>query len=98
MAFFSECCRFFLSLFIFTCFGIFVGFEIEITEDQLVLDNKEFRIMIDNHINETVTKKIENIERYIKEFSLYGYNFYVYIMPFTDIDLSRTNILEGLIR
>ena len=79
-------------------FGIFIGFEIELNKDQILLSNKDFRAMIDDHIKRSVAGKIQNIEKYIEEYQLYGYNFYVYIMPFTNIDLSRTKILEGLVK
>lgn len=79
-------------------FGIFVGFEINLNDKQRRLPNDEFRTMIDDHINQIVEKKITNIENYIEQHELFGYNFYVYIMPFIDIDLSRTRILESLIK
>jgi hypothetical protein len=79
-------------------FGIFVGFEINLDKSQRRLTNDKFRIMIDDYINEIVAKKITNIENYIEQHELFGYNFYVYIMPFFDIELSRTKILESLIK
>lgn len=79
-------------------FGIFVGFEIDLDESQRRLPNDQFRIMVDEYINEIVAKKIINIEKYIEQHELFGYNFYVYIMPFLDIELSRTKILESLIK
>ncbi|MDC0764921.1 DUF1837 domain-containing protein [Brevibacillus sp. AG] len=79
-------------------FGIFVGFEISLDDNQRRLPNDKFRTMIDDHINQLVTKKITNIEKYIEQHKLFGYNFYVYTMPFLDIELSRTKILESLIK
>ncbi|RUT40366.1 DUF1837 domain-containing protein [Paenibacillus anaericanus] len=79
-------------------FGIFVGFEINLDDKQRRLPNDKFRTMIDEHINELVAKKITNIENYIDQHELFGYNFYVYTMPFLDIDLSRMKILESLIK
>ncbi len=79
-------------------FGIFVGFEVMLNADQRKLPNDKFRTVIEEHINEVVTKKIANIENYIEEHGLFGYNFYVYTMPFLDIELSRMKILENLIK
>ncbi|KKC49611.1 hypothetical protein VE23_01485 [Paenibacillus sp. D9] len=79
-------------------FGIFVGFEVVLNADQRKLPNDKFRTVIEDHINEVVTKKIANIEKYIEEHGLFGYNFYVYTMPFLDIELSRIKILENLIK
>lgn len=62
------------------------------------MPNSEFRNEIDKQINDIVKMKIKNIETYISQFKLVGYNFYVYIMPFTDLDQSRKQILENLIK
>lgn len=79
-------------------FGIFVGFEIEINDSQRQLSNAEFREVLDKHISSIVDQKIQNIETYIENYGLYGYNFYIYIMPFTDIDKARIKILESLVK
>ncbi|EMF0150498.1 DUF1837 domain-containing protein [Enterococcus hirae] len=79
-------------------FGIFIGFEINITDEQKKLSNSEFRVAINKQINDIVTKKIKNIEKYISENELFGYTFHVYTMPFTDIDKTREIILENLIK
>ncbi|MEK4106988.1 DUF1837 domain-containing protein [Paenibacillus sp. FSL R10-2791] len=79
-------------------FGIFIGFEIKLDKDQRRLPNDKFRDMIDDHVNKIVEMKIANIENYIEEHELYGYNFYVYTMPFIDIEISRTKILESLMK
>lgn len=79
-------------------FGIFIGFEINITDEQKKLPNHEFRAAINEQINDIVSKKIKNIETYISDNELFGYTFHVYIMPFTDIDVTREMILENLIK
>ncbi|OMD33308.1 hypothetical protein BSK66_09955 [Paenibacillus odorifer] len=79
-------------------FGIFIGFEIELEKYQRRLPNDKFRDMIDDHVNKIVEMKIANIEKYIEQHELFGYNFYVYTMPFLDIEISRTKILESLIK
>jgi len=78
-------------------FGIFIGFEINISKEEKKLSNSEFRIKIDEKINNIVSRKLDNIEKYIENKELFGYSFYIYIMPFTDIDTSRELILERLI-
>lgn len=79
-------------------FGIFVGFEILITDEQKKLPNRAFREVVDKQINDLVIKKLKNIETYIAENGLLGYTFYIYAMPFTDIDTTREMILENLIK
>ena len=79
-------------------FGIFVGFELDITEKMKRLSNEEFRNEIDIKVNQIVKDRISNIDSYIEENELYGYNFHVYIMPFTDIDESRELILGSLLK
>lgn len=79
-------------------FGIFIGFEINITDDQKKLPNHEFRKFLNEQINDIVSRKIGNIESYISNNDLFGYTFHLYTMPFTNIDETREMILENLIK
>lgn len=79
-------------------FGVFVGFEIDIDDDLKGLPNDLFREEIAKNIDTIVSKSLINIENHIKEFDLLGYNFHLYLMPFTNIDDSRKKILESLLK
>ena len=78
-------------------FGIFVGFEIEVSEAENAMPNATFRKLIHKRIIEEVKRCINTIEKKIKEYNLQGHDFYVYVVPFTDIDNSRKEILKEVI-
>ena len=77
-------------------FGVFVGYEIDVCEDDKKLPNKEFREKIKVKIKEEVESSYNHISKKIDEFKLYGHNFYIYILPFTDLDKNRKLIQEGI--
>lgn len=87
-----------MEYFVDDAFGIFVGFEIDIDDEMRNLPNDKFRDAIEKYINDFVSMRIINIENYIQEYNLLGYNFHIYLLPFTDIDNSREKILESLIK
>lgn len=47
--------------------------------------------------NRQVKKCIDYIDKKIKTYGLQGHDFYVYVVPFTDIDSSRKEILKEVI-
>ena len=85
------------SFYVDDAFGIFVGFEIEVSEDEKSLPNSDFRKLIHKRIVENVEGCIENIGNKIKSYGLQGHDFYVYVVPFTDIDSNRKEILKEVI-
>lgn len=78
-------------------FGIFVGFEIEVTEEEKELPNQQFRTLIHDRIRSSVEACLDEIVDGIKKRSLQGYDFYIYIVPFTDIENNRKEILKEVI-
>ena len=74
-------------------FGIFIGFQINITEDDRKLDNIEFRKIIKEKVIDEINKKQETINTKIENKNLVGHNFYIYIVPFTEIEENRKEIL-----
>lgn len=78
-------------------FGIFVGFEIDVNEEEKCMKNTEFRKLIHKRIVEAVESCIEDIGKKIKSYNLQGHDFYVYVVPFTDIDSSRKEILKEVV-
>ena len=85
------------SFYVDDAFGIFVGFEIEVSEDGRCLPNSEFRKLIHRRIIEEVKNCIEDIGKKIRSYGLQGHDFYVYVVPFTDIESSRKEILREVI-
>lgn len=77
-------------------FGIFIGYEIDVCEEDKKLSNKEYREKIKVRIKEEVKSSHKHISKKINEFKLYGHNFYIYILPFTDLDKNRKLIQKGI--
>lgn len=77
-------------------FGIFLGYEIDVCEEDKKLPNKEFRDKIRVQIKEEVESSYRHITNKINEFNLHGHNFYIYILPFTDLDKNRKLIQKGI--
>lgn len=77
-------------------FGVFIGYEIEISDEQMKLPNKEFRELIHESIKNEIEGKFEHIKKKIDEYKLFGHNFYLYILPFTNIAESNQELTKGL--
>ena len=78
-------------------FGIFIGYEIDIDQEMKMLDNLEFREKVKEMVKTEINKKIANIIEGIKKRNLLGHNFYIYIVPFTEIEETRKKILGEII-
>ncbi|WP_214723879.1 DUF1837 domain-containing protein [Exiguobacterium sp. s143] len=77
-------------------FGIFIGFEICFSEEELKLNNSNFRIIIREKIKDLVQKELQYLQKKIIEFDLTSYNFYLYCVPFTDLDTTRKRMIKNL--
>jgi len=78
-------------------FGIFLGFDIEINDDKKNLPNKKFRKYLRKEIKKIVTDAIDSIKYQIKNKDLWGYDFYIYTVPFTDLSDERKQIIKNII-
>ena len=78
-------------------FGIFIGFEIPVTDEERQVSNSQFRNDIVNKVKQAVTQQLPMINRYLKRSNLVGYQFYFYVVPFTKLDTRRTAIINDLI-
>ncbi len=78
-------------------FSIFVGYEIDITKEQEELSSDEFPDKIEEKIISQIKKYKNEIYKLIKKYGLIGYTFYIFVMPFTDIDKNRKKILKRVI-
>lgn len=78
-------------------FSIFVGYEIDISEEQQKYTSDEFSSKIKEKIIDQIEKYKNNIYDFIKKYKLLGYTFYIFIMPFTDIDENRKKILKRVL-
>jgi len=77
-------------------FGIFVGYEIKISDEDKKLPNDDFRKKIQEQVKEEVQEKLTHITKKIDDYKLYGHNFYIYILPFTELSKSRTAIQKAI--
>ncbi|WP_062054108.1 HamA C-terminal domain-containing protein [Aquimarina longa] len=77
-------------------FGIFLGFNIEITDEELNKPNSEFRKHIRNKIQQQVQNITDSINFQIKKSEFTGYNFHVYVVPFTNLSENRKDIIKQM--
>lgn len=83
--------------FIDDAFGIFIGYETVISQEEKQLDNSEFRKIIKQKILNEINRISVNINNKIESKNLSGHNFYIYIVPFTDIENKRREILGEIL-
>ncbi|MGP5431578.1 HamA C-terminal domain-containing protein [Enterococcus malodoratus] len=89
-------------------FGIFIGFEIDDARGK-TLSEDEYESWVKNEIGSIIQKRIKTIERYLSDewdftensktyhkTSLIGKYFYVYLMPFTNLNENRKRITKGV--
>jgi hypothetical protein len=77
-------------------FGIFLSFEAKITEEEKKLSNADFRTQIKNRIRQEVIDVISSFNFQLKKEEFTGYQFYVYIIPFSDLANMRKDIIKDL--
>lgn len=86
------------SFFVDDAFGIFIGYNLNISPDDKKLPNDVFHDKIKTSICDAVKGKITLINKYIGEKGLVGHSFHIYILPFTDLAENRARILEELVK
>jgi len=77
-------------------FSIFIGFGLELTDEDWNLPNHEFREKVRRTIIEMVEKEYKYIEKKIVEKKLGGYSFYLYAIPFFNLEETRKLIIKNL--
>lgn len=77
-------------------FGIFLGFDIEISEVESDQTNPEFRTYIRGKIKSHIEERISKINYQINKSQFIGYNFNIYIIPFSDLEMKRKELLQQL--
>ena len=78
-------------------FIVFVGFEIDIPDEINKLKGPKFRDALHQHIKNKVESKISHIQKKVKDFSLHKYNFYIYLVPFTNLNETKVKILNDIL-
>lgn len=78
-------------------FSIFIGYEIDISEETEKCTSNNFFEEVKKKILLDLDKYENKIYEKIKDNNLLGHTFFVYIIPFTDIDNTRNKILEDIL-
>lgn len=78
-------------------FGIFLGFNIDIDPDEKKMPNHEFREKIRAKITAQVNSLLTSINYQIKKAEFTGYNLYIYVIPFSDLEKTRQDIIKELL-
>jgi hypothetical protein len=79
-------------------FGIFIGFQIKVSDEEKSMPTSDFRRLVKSRIAEEVSKHLAGIQQQIINNKLQGHNFYIYVLPFTDINTKRKKIIEEIIK
>ncbi len=77
-------------------FGVFLGFEILISDEERRVSNPEFRANILAKIKSSIEEAKPAINAQLKKHEFFGYNFYFYVVPFSELDKTRTEIIDKL--
>lgn len=77
-------------------FGIFLGFDIEITEEESKQINSEFRKNIREKIKTVVLSAKDSFNFQLEKEDYRGYQFYIYVIPFSDLSNTRKDIIKKI--
>ncbi len=78
-------------------FGIFLGFDIEISDDEIKMSNSDFRKSVREKIKNEVLEAKKSLNFQLKKKGYSGYQFYVYVIPFSDLKNKRKHIIEKIV-
>lgn len=78
-------------------FGIFLGFDLELSEEEYKFTNQQFRDNIIRKTREIVLSQINTINSYLCNSDFWGYSFYLYAMPFSKLEVARKEMINKLI-
>ena len=77
-------------------FGLFLGYDVTIADEDLRLSNPDFRNKIREQIKAEIQAVVKSLNTQIKKADFNGYNFYVYVVPFSDIQNKRKEIIKEI--
>lgn len=77
-------------------FGIFIGFQIDVSDEEKGMPTADFRKLVKSRVDDEVSKCLTSIQQKIVDNKLQGHNFYIYVLPFTDINSKRKKIMEAI--
>lgn len=77
-------------------FGIFLGFDLPISEEEQKMKNSDFRTLMYSKIEQAVRNELLILKDQIAKTEFIGYSFYIYIIPFSELSSTRKKIIENL--
>lgn len=77
-------------------FGVFLGFNIVISDQEKKLSNSDFRKIIRERIKNQVLEAKKSLNFQLKKKGYTGYQFYIYIIPFSDLQNVRKDIIKQI--
>lgn len=77
-------------------FGIFLGYDLTISETESKLSNSEFRDTIRKRIKEEIISTISSFNFQIKKNEFSSYKFYIYVIPFSNLAKIRKEIIKEI--
>lgn len=77
-------------------FGIFIGFNLNIPEDFSKKSEDDFENAIKEEVYKIVNNRVATIEQHIIKRELKAKNFYVFLIPFTNLNKTREELIKGI--
>jgi hypothetical protein len=77
-------------------FGIFLGYNVEITKAEQELSNSAFRESVRLKIKNEILSAIKSINYQIKKKEFIGFQFHIYVIPFNDLANKRKEIIKEI--
>ncbi|WP_333809329.1 HamA C-terminal domain-containing protein [Flavobacterium sp.] len=78
-------------------FGIFLGFDIQVSEEERKQSNSDFRKNIREKIKKQVLEAKASLNFQLKKKGYSGYQFYIYVVPFSDLKNVRKDIIKQIV-
>lgn len=75
-------------------FGVFLGFDIDISDEERKLNNSDFRSKIREKIINKVMAAKSSLNNQLLKKGHSGYQFYIYVVPFSDLKKMRKEIIK----
>lgn len=80
-----------------TAFGIFLGYTLNgVTASDKSIDDYQTEVF--ERLKSDILKQVPYIESKIEQYGLDGYSLYIYMLPFTDADRDKKNIMDKLLQ
>lgn len=78
-------------------FGVFLGYTVNIDPVHYNLSKDDFIKAINKKLEHDISSSLDYIKDKISTLKLGMHSFYIYVLPFNDIDQDKQNIVSGLI-